>query len=70
MAMLRLRDIEVCYVRGDGEPIVTTLGEVDVESVVGPSPFAEHARTPASGIACVFVGQDRSRASRVAGPRH
>jgi hypothetical protein len=38
MATLRLRDIEVRYVRGDGELIVTTLGEVDAESVARGRP--------------------------------
>jgi transposase InsO family protein len=38
MATLRRRDIEVRYVRGDGELIVTTLGEVDAESVARGRP--------------------------------
>jgi hypothetical protein len=36
--MLRLRDIEVRYVRDEAEPIVTTVGEVDAQRVVWGRP--------------------------------
>jgi hypothetical protein len=57
--MLRLRDIEVRYVRDEAEPIVTTVGEVDAQRVVWGRPVRRARSHAANGTIRACSGTRR-----------